>query len=147
MQRYFKLFIALLSGTLFGLGLMVSQMIDPAKVISFLDIFGNWDPGMAFVMIGALVIFGSGFWLLLKNKSHAYFGTAINICQSNELTPKLYIGSAIFGIGWGITGICPGPAIANTTGGDIKIYVFILVMVAGMKTSEWLKKRLATRRC
>ncbi len=142
MQRYFKLFIALFSGTLFGLGLMISQMVDPAKVISFLDVFGDWDPSMALVMIGALIIFGSVFWLLLKNKTHSFFGKAINTCRSNELTPKLYIGSAIFGIGWGITGICPGPAIANVTGGDIKIYVFILVMIIGMKTSEWVKKCL-----
>ncbi|PHS18625.1 MAG: YeeE/YedE family protein [Kangiella sp.] len=142
MQKYFKLFIALSSGTLFGLGLMISQMVDPAKVISFLDVFGDWDPSMALVMIGALIVFGSGFWLLLKNKTHSFFGKAINICQSSELTPKLYIGSAIFGIGWGITGICPGPAIANVSSGDIKIYVFILVMILGMKTSEWVKKRV-----
>jgi len=142
MQKYIKLFIALLSGTLFGLGLMVSQMVNPAKVISFLDIFGHWDPSLALVMIGALVIFGSSYWLLLRNKAHSYFGKAINIYQSNQLTPKLFIGSAIFGLGWGITGICPGPAIANVSGGDIKIYVFILVMILGMKASEWLKKRL-----
>ncbi len=142
MQKYFKVFIALFSGTLFGLGLMVSQMVDPAKVISFLDVFGDWDPSMALVMIGALVIFGSCFWLILKNRTHSYFGDSINAKPSNELTPKLLIGSAIFGVGWGITGICPGPAIANVTGGDIKIYVFILVMIIGMKTSEWVKKRL-----
>ena len=147
MQKYSKLFIALLSGTLFGFGLMVSQMVDPAKVISFLDIFGHWDPSMALVMTGALVIFASGFWLLLRNKTHSYFGKAISICQSNELTPKLYIGSAIFGLGWGITGICPGPAIANVTGGDIKIYVFILVMIIGMKTSEWVKRKIHQEEC
>jgi len=142
MQKSIKLFIALISGTLFGLGLMISQMVDPAKVISFLNVFGNWDPSMALVMIGALIVFGCGFWLFLSKRTHSYFGRAINICSSNELTPKLYIGSAIFGVGWGVTGICPGPAIANVTGGDIKIYVFILVMIIGMKTSEWVKKRL-----
>lgn len=144
MKNNLKLLLALLAGILFGLGLTVSQMVNPEKVKNFLDIFGNWDPSLAFVMLGALVIFGMGFLLLIRGRTHSLFGDRINQKSNHSLTPSLFVGAIIFGLGWGITGLCPGPAIANLSTGNIKIVVFIIVMILGMKTSEWCKIKLAS---
>jgi len=137
-----KHLMALLSGTLFGFGLMYSDMTDPNKVINFLNIFGEWDPSLALVMASALFVYGGIYWTFLHKRDQSVFGDVIKKPNTSLCTPQLFIGAAIFGVGWGMTGICPGPAIANVAGGDVKIYVFIAVMLIGMKTSDWLKDKL-----
>ena len=104
--------ISLVCGIIFGIGLTVSQMIDPAKVLGFLNIFGDWDPSLAFVMIGALII-SSPFFHLFKNNNKPIFAENSLIHNNKEINKKLIIGSSLFGAGWGLAGLCPGPAIAS----------------------------------
>jgi len=136
-----RLVVALLSGLIFGIGLTVSQMVDPNKVLNFLNITGNWDASLAFVMASAMGVFSLVYWLFIKNRTVSLNGSPIQIPSITAVNKQLVIGASIFGLGWGLTGICPGPAIANLTGGEPKILVFIVVMVIGMKTSEWLKTK------
>ena len=121
---------SLISGIIFGIGLTISEMIDPAKVLDFLNIFADWDPSLAFVMIGALII-SSPFFHLFKNNKKPIF--AVSFCYSNnkELNKKLVIGSSLFGVGWGLGGLCPGPAIASLALFNIKSVVFVAAMFAG----------------
>jgi uncharacterized membrane protein YedE/YeeE len=142
MSHLFKSVIVLISGILFGFGLMFSGMTDPNKVINFLNLFGHWDPSLALVMVGALFVYGGVYWTFLHKKQQSLYGDVIQNPNSNPVTKKLLIGAVMFGIGWGLTGICPGPAIANIASGDIKIYAFIVIMLIGMKTSNWLKAKV-----
>ena len=137
-----KLIVALVSGLLFGAGLTIAQMVDPNKVLNFLDITGNWDPSLIFVMGGAITVFGLGYWTMIKNRTVSLTGNSIDIGSITIVNKPLIIGAVIFGLGWGLTGICPGPAIANISGGEPKILVFIVVMIIGMKTSEWVKNKI-----
>ena len=134
-----KIFIGLIAGLLFGLGLTVSQMVNPSKVFSFLDVFGHWDPSLAFVMMGAITVFASGYFLFVRKRTKSLLGQNMPTASQTSIDKNLLIGSAIFGIGWGLAGICPGPAIVNLGGGEIKVAVFIVVMVAGMKVANFLK--------
>ncbi len=108
---------ALVAGILFGIGLAVSQMINPAKVIGFLDIFGRWDPSLVLVMAGAVVVAFVGF-RLVQSRSAPLFGKRFELPTRRDLDSRLIGGAAIFGIGWGLTGFCPGPAIASLAFGD-----------------------------
>jgi len=137
-----KLIVALISGLLFGIGLTVAQMVDPNKVLNFLDITGNWDASLLFVMAAAFSIFSLIYWLLIKKRSISLTGVPISIGKITVVNKRLIFGAAIFGLGWGLTGICPGPAVANISGLEPKMLVFVLVMIFGMKTSEWLKSRI-----
>lgn len=137
-----KRIIALISGLLFGIGLTVSQMVDPAKVLGFLDIFGAWDPSLLFVMGAAFLVFSISYWFLIRERSVSISGDPMNKGNSSPVSKQLIIGAIIFGIGWGMTGLCPGPVLANISSGDPKILVFVVVMLFGMKVSEWLKTRL-----
>jgi len=140
-----KQLVALISGLIFGVGLTVSQMVDPNKVINFLDVTGNWDGSLLFVMGAATTLFSVAYWLLIKKRTVSLSGNPINIPSITRVNRQLIIGACTFGLGWGLTGICPGPAIANITGGEPKILVFVVVMVIGMKSSEWLKSRFLER--
>jgi len=104
--------ISLVSGTIFGFGLTVSSMTNPAKVLGFLDLFGQWDPSLIFVMIGAIII-SSPFFFLLKSKEKPLFARSFLIPEIKKIDTKLIIGSSLFGIGWGSVGLCPGPAISS----------------------------------
>lgn len=137
-----KLIVALLSGILFGAGLTIAQMVDPDKVLSFLDISGNWDPSLIFVMAAAFTVFSLSYWVLIKNRAVSLTGNPINIGSITIVNKQLIFGAAIFGLGWGMTGICPGPAVANITGGEPKMLAFVLVMIVGMKVSEWIKSKI-----
>jgi uncharacterized membrane protein YedE/YeeE len=142
-----RILIAFLSGLLFSIGLTISQMADPRVVIQFLDITGNWSPNLAFVMGGALLVFSPLYWIWTIKKKKTFFGASLSNTTVLHITPALLIGARLFGIGWGLTGICPGPALANITGGNIKIFVFIVVMVFGMKVSEWFKTSSLSDKC
>ncbi len=115
-----KKILYFISGSIFGVGLIISGMSNPQKVLSFLDIFGNWDPSLMFVMIGAISITAI-YFIIIKNKS-----TKLSIDK------KLIIGSLIFGIGWGLVGICPGPAIVVLGSANIKGVIFVIALLIGM---------------
>jgi len=102
--------ISLLCGIIFGIGLVISEMINPEKVLGFLNIFRDWDPSLAFVMIGALIV-STPIFHLFKNKNKPVFSSNFSIPTNKELDKKLIIGSILFGAGWGLIGLCPGPAI------------------------------------
>ena len=102
--------VSLLCGIIFGIGLVISQMINPAKVLGFLNLFGEWDPSLAFVMIGALIISSPSFHLF-KNKEKPIFSSSFSIPNKKEIDKELIFGSILFGAGWGLVGLCPGPAI------------------------------------
>jgi uncharacterized membrane protein YedE/YeeE len=122
--------ISLVCGIIFGIGLTVSQMIDPAKVLGFLNIFGEWDSSLAFVMIGALII-SSPFFHLFKNNKKPIFAKGFNYTTNKEINKKLIIGSSLFGAGWGLAGLCPGPAIASLALLNINSAAFVLAMFVG----------------
>jgi uncharacterized protein len=131
---------SLLAGLLFGFGLIVSRMIDPAKVQSFLDIAGEWDPSLALVMGGAVAVGLAGF-TLAGRRSRSLLGEPMRLPQARRIDVPLVAGSAIFGAGWGLVGFCPGPAIAALGMGAPKAALFVLAMLAGMGIYEFLERR------
>jgi uncharacterized membrane protein YedE/YeeE len=118
-------------GLLFGAGLALSDMINPARVLAFLDIFGRWDPTLAFVMGGALVPSVAGYWLSRRMR-RPLFEKEFRIPPNRVVEPQLLAGAAIFGAGWGLVGFCPGPAIAALGFGLWQPWLFVLAMIAGM---------------
>jgi uncharacterized membrane protein YedE/YeeE len=127
-----KQLFALLSGLIFGLGLIVSGMADPAKVLNFIDVFGTWDPSLAFVMGGAIAVTAPGFALLFRNRQTPLFDSTFHVPTRNDLDPRLLTGSAIFGIGWGLGGFCPGPALTALPIAATGTLIFVPFMLAGM---------------
>jgi hypothetical protein len=126
---------ALLAGIVFGLGLAVSQMINPAKVVGFLDIFGRWDPSLLLVMAGAVVVTFVGF-RVIQSRPAPLFGARFDLPTRRDLDSRLIGGAAIFGIGWGLTGFCPGPAIASLAFGIPESAIFVAAMALG----AWLQQ-------
>lgn len=122
---------ALLAGLVFGLGLVVAEMTNPAKVLAFLDVSGHWDPSLAFVMGAALIVTAAGYRLVWKMRQPA-FGTAFIVPQTREIDRRLATGAVLFGIGWGLVGLCPGPAIAALSFGGTPAWVFLGAMTAGV---------------
>ena len=128
-----KLLGILIAGGLFGAGLAISGMTDPARVIGFLDVFGNWDPALAFVMAGAVATYGVGMFALRR------VGGAIRKLPTTKSEPidrRLVIGAAIFGVGWGLSGFCPGPALANLGALRIEALIFVPAMAIGMVVAQ-----------
>ena len=126
-----QVFAALLAGTLFGIGLTVSQMINPEKVLSFLDFFGAWDPSLALVMLGAVGVSAVVFRLALK-QPRPVFATAFQVPSRSDVDNRLIAGGVIFGLGWGLVGWCPGPAIASLALVQVESFIFLAAMIAGM---------------
>ena len=122
--------VSLFCGIIFGIGLVISQMINPAKVLGFLNLFGEWDPSLAFVMIGALIV-SSPLFHLLKNKEKPIFSTSFSISENKEIDKRLIIGSILFGAGWGLIGLCPGPAISSIALLNISSVTFVFSMFIG----------------
>jgi len=125
-----KKLISLIAGIIFGIGLVVSEMVNPAKVLGFLDLFGNWDPSLAFVMIGALIV-SCPLFHLIKNKDKPLLSEKFDYSKNKEINNKLIIGSALFGAGWGLGGLCPGPAISSLALLNINSIIFIFAMFIG----------------
>ena len=128
-------------GLIFGFGLLISGMTQPEKVLGFLDIFGRWDPTLAFVMGSALVVSGIGF-ALFRKREQPIFGARYLWPTRADIDRRLVIGSILFGIGWGLVGLCPGPALVNLAGLMPSLVVFVLAMVVGMIIED-LWERLA----
>ncbi|WP_104040961.1 YeeE/YedE family protein [Vibrio hyugaensis] len=136
MQNVKQISIVAFSGALFGMGMVISGMADPAKVIGFLDITGAWDPSLAFVMGGALAVFVPAYLLLIKPRSESVFGDEIVCPTSKTIDKKLVGGAALFGIGWGLLGVCPGPAVASLFTGNTQVLLFIAAMLIGSFTAK-----------
>ena len=130
--------ISLVSGIIFGVGLVISEMINPEKVLGFLDLFGNWDPSLAFVMIGALII-SSPLFHIIKNKKKPLFAEKFNYSNNKEVNNRLIVGSALFGAGWGLGGLCPGPAISSIALININSITFVFAMFFGFYLVKFLK--------
>lgn len=139
-----KTAISLLSGTIFGFGLSLSQMINPNKVINFLDIFGNWDPSLAFVMMGALAVTFTTFKWVLK-RPEPILEEGFHISKRSNIDKPLIIGAAIFGIGWGMSGFCPGPAFASLGLGSIEAVVMVLSIYMGFFFQSWFSNKRAIK--
>ncbi|TDV96706.1 hypothetical protein BDK62_110153 [Halomonas alkaliantarctica] len=130
--------MAYAAGLLFGLGLAISGMTDPARVLGFLDIAGEWDPTLAFVLGGAVITTFIGYRLVLR-RSSPFFGDKFQLPTKRELDSRLLGGAALFGIGWGLSGYCPGPAIASVVGLTTPLVAMLVAMIGGW----WLAKRFS----
>jgi uncharacterized membrane protein YedE/YeeE len=135
-----QLLAALISGIIFGIGLSLSQMTNPDKVLNFLDIAGNWDPSLIFVMLGALTVTMISFRFILKY-SHPLFDKKFYIVAKKEIDKPLVIGAAIFGIGWGIAGYCPGPVMAGLGLGNQEAVIMIIAIYVGFIFHRYLFER------
>ena len=133
-----QIFMALVAGLIFGLGLILSGMTNPAKVIGFLDLAGNWDPSLALVMAGAISVSVVPF-RLAKGRATALLGGPIRLPTATDIDRRLVLGSLAFGAGWGLAGYCPGPALASLLSGGAKPLLFVLAMLAGMALFELLQ--------
>jgi len=130
--------VSLISGIIFGVGLVISEMINPEKVLGFLDLFGNWDPSLAFVMIGALIV-SSPLFHIIKKKEKPIFAENFNYSNNKSINNKLILGSAIFGAGWGLIGLCPGPAISSIALLNINSIAFVAAMFVGFYLAKFFK--------
>lgn len=126
-----KLIVALISGVLFGIGLAISGMTQPHKVVGFLDIFGSWDPSLVFVVVGAICVHSLAY-IFIKKETKTLLGEKISLPTSKKIDKKLVVGSALFGIGWGLAGYCPGPALTSLATFSPAILVFLFFMALGM---------------
>ena len=133
---------ALLSGLVFGLGLIVSGMANPAKVLGFLDLAGLWDPSLAFVMGGAIAV-GAVAFAVAKRRSASLLGAPMRLPSARHIDRRLVLGSLLFGVGWGVAGFCPGPALVGVGMGLAKAMAFVAAMLVGMGLFEWLERRSA----
>jgi uncharacterized membrane protein YedE/YeeE len=135
-----QLAAAFVVGVIFALGLTVSEMINPARVIGFLDVAGRWDPTLLLVMAGALAVTVPLFPLILR-RSKPFLATQYSLPTQTKIDRRLILGAAIFGAGWGLAGFCPGPALAALASGSSSVILFVLAMVVG----QWLASRFETR--
>lgn len=130
--------IAFVSGLLFGLGLLISGLANPAKVLGFLDLAGLWDPSLAFVMAGAIAV-GLVAFALAKRRSRSWLDLPMQLPTARQIDRRLMGGSLLFGIGWGIAGICPGPSFVLLGAGELKGVIFVAAMLAGMLLHQILE--------
>ena len=141
------IFSTLFAGLLFGTGLILSGMANPAKVQNFLDLFGSWDPSLAFVMGGAIMMTMPGFWLVQK-RATLLFHDVFHILTRADIDARLVVGSATFGIGWGLGGFCPGPALTSLPLAASGTLLFVPAMLVGMMIAKYtaapMQKPLAT---
>jgi hypothetical protein len=141
------LFSAFAAGLVFGLGLIVSGMTDPGKVIGFLDVAGDWDPSLAFVMGGAVLV-GFFAFRFAGRRARTFLGGALQLPHNRDIDKRLLAGSLLFGIGWGLAGFCPGPALVSFGSGFDKAALFVAAMLGGMlvyTAAERLRRRPAQR--
>jgi uncharacterized membrane protein YedE/YeeE len=129
--RVAALAVAALAGALFGAGLLVSGMTRPARVVGFLDVLGDWDPSLAFVMAGAVAVYALAY-RGLRGRSRPWFDVRFHLPKRRDLDPQLIAGAAIFGVGWGLAGICPGPGLVAAASGAASAIGFVAAMLVGM---------------
>ena len=129
---------SLISGIIFGLGLTISGMLNPSKVLGFLNIFEDWDPSLMFVMVGAILIF-SPLHFVFKKKSKPIFAKVFTFPSKKDIDKNLIIGASLFGAGWGLVGLCPGPAISAISFLNTDVYLFVLFMFFGFFLNNLFK--------
>lgn len=134
-----QIFTALLAGLLFGIGLIVSNMANPAKVLGFLDLAGAWDPSLGLVMAGAVGVAAVAF-ALARSRAVSFIGAEMRLPTASRIDRRLVLGSIVFGIGWGIAGFCPGPGLVALGMGEVKALIFVAAMLAGMAVFEWCQR-------
>lgn len=134
-----RAFIALFCGTLFGAGLAISGMTDPVRVRAFLDLFGTWDPTLAFVMAGAIVPMAAA-WMVQRRIARPFADTTFNLPETRRVDRHLALGSILFGVGWGLGGLCPGPAVANLAVAPATTAPFVIAMLAGMALQRFTSR-------
>lgn len=139
-----QLVIALITGLIFGLGLVLSGMTNPSKVLDFLDLTGNWDPSLALVMGGAIMVGLVAFRLAAK-RSTTFLGDALRLPAAKDIDRRMVLGALAFGVGWGLAGYCPGPALTALATGQREGLIFVLAMLAGMAIFE-IHDRLSAAR-
>jgi uncharacterized protein len=127
--------ISFLAGLVFGTGLLISGMVNPAKVLGFLDLAGRWDPSLAIVMAGAVAV-GAIAFALAGRRAASLLGTPMTLPTDRRIDSRLLLGSLVFGVGWGLAGFCPGPALVALGAGKIKAVAFVAAMLAGMLAFE-----------
>jgi uncharacterized membrane protein YedE/YeeE len=132
---------AALAGIVFGFGLAVSQMANPAKVLGFLDLAGHWDPSLALVMAGALAVSAPAFAWARRPAARPLFAERFQIPEPGAIDPRLLIGASLFGVGWGLGGFCPGPALAALASGDPRVWLFALALAAGALAHDLFRAR------
>ena len=133
-------FTSLLAGLVFGLGLILSGMANPAKVLGFLDISGSWDPSLGLVMAGAIAVGAVGF-ALARKRAVSFLGLDMELPKARLVDRRLVGGSLLFGIGWGVAGFCPGPALVALGMGESKAAVFVIAMLVGMAVFELFERK------
>jgi uncharacterized protein len=133
------MFTSLLAGLVFGLGLIVSGMANPAKIHGFLDLAGRWDPSLAFVMTGAIAV-GVIAFAMANKRTVSLIGAEMKLPSARHIDRRLVVGSALFGIGWGVAGFCPGPGLVALGMGEAKAVVFVAAMLAGMAVFGFLER-------
>jgi uncharacterized membrane protein YedE/YeeE len=136
-------FSSFVAGLIFGAGLIVSGMVSPAKVLGFLDLAGDWDPSLALVMGGAIAV-GAPAFLWASKRPATLLGTPMHLPDARRIDRRLVLGSVAFGVGWGLAGFCPGPAVVALGAGQLKALVFVVAMLAGMLAFE-LAERARSR--
>ena len=129
---------AFIGGLVFGIGLIIAGMANPAKVLAFLDVAGNWDPSLALVMAGAIGVGVIAFTIAKKRKT-SMLGLPMQLPNTTHIDARLLIGSTLFGVGWGLAGICPGPALVLLGTGTMKGVIFVVALLMGMALYEWLE--------
>jgi uncharacterized membrane protein YedE/YeeE len=137
-----QLFTAALAGVIFGIGLLLSGMANPVKVLGFLDLTGRWDPSLAMVMAGAIAVGLVGF-AIARRRTHTLLKLPMQLPTASAIDRRLLIGSALFGIGWGLAGICPGPALVSLAMGVPQAIAFVVAMLIGMRLSHTMQKKEA----
>ena len=130
---------AFVCGALFGVGLAVSQMLNPAKVLAFLDVFGEWDPSLAFVLGGAVTVMALALRVIMR-RPRPLFDSRFHLPARDAIDGRLVTGATLFGLGWGLVGLCPGPALAGLVLARGELLVFVAAMVAGMLIHDWILK-------
>jgi uncharacterized protein len=133
---------AALAGALFGAGLLISGMTQPAKVIGFLDVSRGWDPSLLFVMAGAVGVYALAFRRIRNGRMRPWFDVLFHLPDRRSLDRKLILGAALFGIGWGLAGLCPGPGLVAAAGGSTAGLWFVVAMLAGMLIQQRISRRL-----
>ena len=136
--------IALFSGLIFGVGLIIGQMVNPAKVIAFLDLAGEWNPSLALVMAGAIAVALPAFYWA-KKQTHSLNGMTMQLPTTTAIDKRLIMGSIMFGAGWGLVGFCPAPAIVSAAAGYWQAIVFTVAMLAGFCLFAWFEKNQARK--
>ncbi|MFM9916993.1 MAG: DUF6691 family protein [Rhizobacter sp.] len=137
-------FTSLLAGLVFGFGLLISGMANPNKVLGFLDLAGSWDPSLALVMAGAIAV-GVVAFAVARERTVSFLGAAMKLPSARHIDRRLILGSVLFGMGWGVAGLCPGPALVSLGTVQVKALVFVLAMLAGMGVFELIEHRRAGR--